>query len=215
MPGICGESFDLENLKQVLDPKRQGYATAINVVNYLSTHDRQRTLRELGDRGIFDTAAFTRAKLGAALLMTAMGIPMLWMGEEFGEHKRKSESVTQPKKIAWLLLEQEENKDLFTYYQQLIALRKQSSALQSDNIEFFHENPEDKIFAYIRWHDAGDRVVVVVNMGDRAFDNYIVSNFPTDGTWKELQGNNESLTASEEGLVINLAAYEAKILANK
>lgn len=215
MPHICGESFELENLKQVLDPKRQGYATAFNVVNYLSTHDRQRTLRELGDRGIFDVAAFTRAKLGAALLMTAMGIPMLWMGEEFGEHKRKSESVTQPKKIAWLLLEQQENKDLFTYYQQLIALRKESAAIQSDNIEFFHENLEDKVFAYVRWHEGGDRVVVVINLGDRAFDNYTVSNFPCDATWQEWLGNSESLTISEQGLVINLAEYEAKIFTNK
>jgi len=215
MPHICSESFELENLKQVLDPKRQGYATAFNVVNYLSTHDRQRTMRELGDRGIFDAAAFRRAKLGAVLLMTAMGIPMLWMGEEFGEHKRKSESVTQPKKIAWPLLEHEENKDLFTYYQQLIALRKESSAIQSDNIEFFHENPEDKVFAYVRWHDSGDRVVVVVNLGDRAFDNYLVSHFPTDGTWHQWLGNSESLVVGEEGLTINLAEYQAKIFIGK
>lgn len=215
MPGICGENFDLENLKQVLDPKRQGYATAFNVVNYLSTHDRQRTLRELGDRGIFDAAAFGRAKLGAVLLMTAMGIPMLWMGEEFGEHKRKSESVTQPKKIAWPLLEQEENKDLFTYYQQLIALRKQSLAIQSDNIEFFHENPKDKVFAYVRWHESGDRVVVVINLGDRSFDNYLVSHFPTDGTWQEWLSSSESLAVGEEGLPINLPQYEAKIFVGK
>ena len=110
IPSICGESFELEKLKEVLDPKRQGYATAINVINYLATHDREHVFRELGDRSIFDEAAFTRAKLGAVLLITAMGIPMLWMGEEFGEHKRKSLTVTQPKKIAWPLLEREENR---------------------------------------------------------------------------------------------------------
>jgi 1,4-alpha-glucan branching enzyme len=45
------------------------------VINYLATHDRERLLRELGDRGIFDAEAFKRAKLAAVLLMTAMGIP--------------------------------------------------------------------------------------------------------------------------------------------
>jgi 1,4-alpha-glucan branching enzyme len=45
------------------------------VINYLATHDRERLLRELGHRGIFDAEAFKRAKLAAVLLMTAMGIP--------------------------------------------------------------------------------------------------------------------------------------------
>ena len=77
LPHVCGEAFDLEQLKQVLDPRQQGYATATNVINYLATHDRQRLLRELGDRGILDQAAFARAKLAAVLLTTAMGVPML------------------------------------------------------------------------------------------------------------------------------------------
>ncbi|MEH1874251.1 alpha-amylase family glycosyl hydrolase [Nostoc sp.] len=70
----------------------------------LATHDRQRLLRELGDRGIFDAEAFKRLKLAAVLLMTAMGIPMLWMGEEFGEYQQKSEDVTKPHNINWSLL---------------------------------------------------------------------------------------------------------------
>ncbi|MBP5974662.1 alpha-amylase [Brasilonema sp. CT11] len=140
IPHICGEMFEPQKLKEVLDPRKQGYEASINVVNYLASHDREHILRELGDRGIFDEDAFRRAKLAAALLLTAMGVPMLWMGEEFGEDKRKSESVTQPKKIAWSLLEKDHNRDLFEYYKKLIALRKKNSALQSENIEFFHEN---------------------------------------------------------------------------
>jgi 1,4-alpha-glucan branching enzyme len=56
-------------------------------VNYLETDDRQRVSIELGDRGIFDEVAFKRAKLGIVLLITAMVVPMLWMGQKFGEHK--------------------------------------------------------------------------------------------------------------------------------
>jgi 1,4-alpha-glucan branching enzyme len=47
-------------------------------------------MTELGDRDILDQTAFKRVKLGVALLMTAVGIPMLWMGEEFGEYKPKT-----------------------------------------------------------------------------------------------------------------------------
>jgi 1,4-alpha-glucan branching enzyme len=76
--------------------------------------------------------------------MTAMGVPMLWMGEEFAEPKRKSETVTQPKKIAWLLLEKPLNRDLFDHYKKLIALRKQNSALSSGNIDFFTKIQKQK-----------------------------------------------------------------------
>ena len=107
---------------------------------------------------------------------------MLWMGEEFGEHKRKSQKVTQPKKIAWPLLEKDLNHDLFEYYKGLIALRKQSPALQSDNIEFFHENPDSEVLAYLRWHGQDERVVIIANFSNQYLAGYRVLNFPASGT---------------------------------
>jgi 1,4-alpha-glucan branching enzyme len=211
IPHICGETFELEKLKEVLDPKRQGYGATTNVINYLATHDRERIFRELGDRGIFDEDAFRRAKLGAVLLMTAMGVPMLWMGEEFGEHKRKSENVTQPKKIAWPLLERDLNRDLFEHYKKLITLRKQNPVLQSEYIEFFHENPEAKVLAYIRWNEQGSRVVVLVNFSDSTLNGYKVPHFPVAGTWYEWIGGS-NIEAGENEIVIDLPAYEARVL---
>ena len=210
IPHTCGETFDLKNLKQVLDPKQQGYATATNVINYLESHDRERVFRELGDRGIFDEAAFGRAKLAAVLLMTAMGVPMLWMGEEFGEHKRKSKTVTQPKKIAWPLLEREENRGLFEYYKRLITLRKQSHAIQSDNIEFFHENPDAKVLAYLRWNDTGNRVVVIINFSKQLLAGYKIPNFPATGKWQEWLSNSQF--EAKDSIVIDLPPFEAKVL---
>lgn len=210
IPHVCGETFELEKLKEVLDPKRQGYVTATNVVNYLATHDREHLMRELGDRGIFGEAAFRRVKLAAVILITAMGVPMLWMGEEFGEHKRKSETVTQPKKIAWPLLERELNRNLFEHYKQLIALRKQFIALQSDNIDFFHEDPDSKVLAYARWNDQGERVVVVANFSDQNLTGYRVPNFPTAGTWHDWTDKSE-VEVGEDGLLIDLPEYEAKV----
>ena len=208
IPHVCGE-VELTKLKEVLDPKQQGYAVSTNVVNYLATHDREHLMRELGDRGIFGEAAFGRAKLASVLLITAMGLPMLWMGEEFGEHKRKSETVTQPKKIAWPLLERKLNRDLFEHYKQLIALRKQFIALQSDNIDFFYENPDSKVLAYVRWSDDGGRVVVVANFSDHFLSEYRVTNFPAVGTWHEWLSN--SKVEVGDGLIIDLPEYEAKV----
>jgi len=211
IPHLCGETFELEKLKEVLDPRRQGYEAATNVINYLATHDREHVMRELGERSIFGEAAFQRAKLGAVLLMTAMGVPMLWMGEEFGESKRKSESVTQPKKIAWSLLEKDLNQDLFEYYKKLIALRKKNPALQSDNIKFFHEDPEAKVLAYSRWNEKGSRVVVVANFSDSFLSKYKVPNFPATGIWHEWMDDGE-VEAGENQIAIDLPEYTARVL---
>ncbi|MBW4560839.1 MAG: alpha amylase C-terminal domain-containing protein [Mojavia pulchra JT2-VF2] len=214
VPHICGEKFDLENLKQVLEPRRQGYKTATNAINYLATHDRERLFRELGESGIFDEAAFTRAKLAAVLLMTAMGVPMLWMGEEFGEHKRKSQSVTQPKKIAWPLLEKTENHDLFEYYKKLIALRTKNLALQSDYIDFFHEDVEARILAYARWDGQDSQVVVVVNFSDENLTQYHLPNFPIAEHWQDWFANYQVETG-DDGMVTDLQPYTAKIFVSQ
>ncbi|MBF2026559.1 MAG: alpha amylase C-terminal domain-containing protein [Oscillatoriales cyanobacterium C42_A2020_001] len=204
---IIGETFDLEQLKDVLDAKRQGFLGVTNVVNYLTNHDHNHVMADLGDRGIFDEDAFRRRKLGAALVMTAMGVPMFWMGEEFGEYKPKT---IAPSKIDWTLLKNDSNRSLFEYYKGLIALRKTNRALHTENIEFFHENPETKVLAYTRWNDEGSRVVVVVNLSDQFLAGYTVPNFPVDGTWHEWTGNYD-VEAGNGQLMTDLGEYEAKI----
>jgi 1,4-alpha-glucan branching enzyme len=184
------------------------------VINYLATHDRERILRELGNCGIFKAAAFQRAKLAAAILMTAMGVPMLWMGEEFGEYQQKSENVTKPQNINWSLLSSDQNHDLFEYYQKLIALRQQTPALQSDNIQFFYENAENKVLAYTRWDEQNSHVVVVANFSDQNLNQYKISDFPTAEYWRDWVDNRE-VESTENGLFADLPSYTAKIFVSQ
>lgn len=204
---ITGESFDLEQLKDVLDAKRQGFLGVTNVVNYLTNHDHNHVMAELGDRGILGEAAFRRRKLGAALTMTAMGVPLLWMGEEFGEYKYKT--IDQAK-VDWTLLAGEDNRSLFEYYKGLIHLRKNNHAFYTENIEFFHENPEAKVLAYTRWNDEGSRVVVVANFSDEFLAGYTVPNFPANGNWHEWTGNYD-VEAVDGNLMTDLGGWEAKV----
>ncbi|MBW4468906.1 MAG: alpha amylase C-terminal domain-containing protein [Stenomitos rutilans HA7619-LM2] len=205
---ICGDTFDLERLKDVLDSKRQGFMGATNVVNYLTNHDHNHVMAELGDRGILDDEAFRRARLGADLLMTAVGVPLIWMGEEFGEYKYKT--IDQAK-IDWTLLGGDLNQGLFEYYKGLIHLRKENHALYTENIEFFHENSEGKVLAYTRWNDEGSRVVVIANFSDQFLGGYTVTDFPADGTWHEWTGNYD-VEAHDRSLAIDIGPFEAKVL---
>jgi 1,4-alpha-glucan branching enzyme len=205
---LCNEQFDLERLKSALDAKREGYLGATNVVNYLTNHDHNHLMYELGERGILEEAAFKRAKLGAALLMTAMGVPMIWMGEEFAEYKPKT---PEQNKVDWTLLENDKNKSLNDYYRGLIFLRKNNHALYTENIEFFHEQADDRVLAYTRWNDEGSRVVVIANLSGNYLKDYAIPHMPADGTWHEWGGNYD-VEVSDNTLVIDLPEYEAKVL---
>ncbi|GBE95597.1 alpha-amylase family glycosyl hydrolase [Nostoc cycadae] len=204
---ICGDRFDLENLKDVIDPKRQGFMGATNVVNYLTNHDHNRVMVELGNRNIFDEEAFRRIKLGVAILMTAVGVPLVWMGQEFGEYKPKTQESS---KIDWTLLGNDLNRSLFDYYKGLIHLRKNSHALYTENIDFIHENAEAKVVAYSRWNDEGSRVVVVTNFSENFLGGYHVPNFPCSGTWHEWTANYD-VEAGDDGIITDLGPYEAKV----
>jgi 1,4-alpha-glucan branching enzyme len=57
----------LEQLKDVIDSKRQGFMGATNVINYLTNHDHDHIMVELGNRSILDEEAFRRVKFSAYL----------------------------------------------------------------------------------------------------------------------------------------------------
>ena len=204
---ICGDRYNPEELKDVIDCKRQGFMGATNVVNYITNHDHERVMVELGNRGIVGEAAFKRVKLAVVLLMTAVGIPMVWMGEEFGDYQPLNQEAS---KIDWTLLAGDWNQHLFAHYKGLINLRKENHALYTENIEFFHEDPESKVIAYTRWNEEGSRVVVVANFSAQYLAGYAVPNFPADGTWHEWTGNYD-IEAGNGQILIDLPEYEAQV----
>ncbi|MGI0486679.1 alpha-amylase family glycosyl hydrolase [Pantanalinema rosaneae CENA516] len=209
IPHLTGQTFDVEQLKTILEVNRQGYPEGVTkVVNYLSNHDHNYLLAELGEQGIFAQAAFQRVKLGVAILLTAPGTPLIWMGEEFGSFTQSQPN--QPANLDWSLLQQPLNHDLLEYYKHLIALRTQNSALQTSNIQFLHEDLTNKVFVYDRWHDAGARVLVITHWSDQHLQNYWIPHIPDDGIWREWI-TNVQVTSRDRQLHIDLNPYQAQV----
>ncbi|MBS1796492.1 MAG: alpha-amylase [Acidobacteria bacterium] len=179
---LTGAGFDLERIKDAIDAKRLGYANATSVTNYLANHDQNRLFLKLGENGILGDEAYQRARLGALVLLTAVGVPMIWMGEEFGEHVPLSE---QSNKINWTLLETDANRHLFDYYRTLIALRTSEPAFFTANVEFFHEDATRGVLGFVRYDDDGNAAAVVVNLSDDELEDYAVENFPEGRDWHE------------------------------
>lgn len=203
------QPYNLDALIGVIDPRRDGFASAQNVVNYIDNHDQERIMWQLGEAGWIDDPAFRRMKMGAAILLTAPGMPMIWMGEEFGESAPRTGHITrQP--IDWALLQNERNADLRNFFQGLIAMRKNVPALRGDTFDVVHQDTERCIMAYKRWNDAGSVVVVVANLQDKFGGEVTIPNWPGDGKWHEYI-NNYDVEANGGALTDSLAESEVKI----
>jgi 1,4-alpha-glucan branching enzyme len=124
-----------------------------------------------------------RATLGAALVLTAPGIPMLFQGQEFLEDEwfHDDDPVDWSKKETYA--------GIFALWRDLIRLRRNwydtSRGLGGPCLHVHHVNDGDKVVAYHRWNHGGprDSVLVVVNLANRSYGRYAVG-FPREGFWR-------------------------------
>jgi 1,4-alpha-glucan branching enzyme len=193
-----------------MNPAANGYGSGNHAVNYITIHDHERIMRQIGEIShVFGEAAFRRVKLAMALLMTTPGLPMIWMGQEFGAANPKTWDKPQP--IAWGLLANKENKDLHDYTARLIHLRRSQPALCCDHFEAILNDKDREIFAFKRGNDAGGIVVVVANLKDSPASDVKVSNAGIpNGKWHEHNANTD-LMVENGTITAQLGPSEVKI----
>ncbi len=197
-------------LAAVADPRSDGFSGALNVVRYLTSHDHERVQHELDLAEWPPDAALRRQQLGAALLLTAPGLPMIWMGTEFGESLPKS---LDPQPIRWNLLTKRGPATLRETFARLIALRLATPALTSNTIEILSAQSDPPVLAFQRWTEEGQIVVVAANLRDEQCDAVEIPNWPAEGAWRDVT-RNETLTVTGGTWQIDLAPSEVRIFRN-
>ena len=124
-----------------------------------------------------------RSTLGAALVLTSPGIPMIFEGQELLEDHWFRDKVP----LDWSRVASE--RGILSLYRDLIALRRNRTGvtrgLSGQNIHICHFDDGAKLLAFHRWDKQGpaDSVVVVVNMMNQKRDGYVIG-FPRAGLWK-------------------------------
>jgi 1,4-alpha-glucan branching enzyme len=132
--------------------------------------------------------ARSRSRVATAILMTAPGIPMVFMGQEFLEDKQWSDDPNSPDHVDWAGLNSGDvaMNDHLRFTQDLIRLRWRQPALRSDDINCFHVHDGNRVLAFQRWiAGIGRDVVVVASFNDSTFWGYGVG-FPSAGRWLEV-----------------------------
>ena len=165
-------------------------ANAFQRVIYTESHDEvgalngQARVPELIWPGHADSPfSQKRSTLGAALVFTAPGIPMIFMGQEFLE----SGSWSDARELDWSRADRFAG--IRSLYRDLIRLRRNwfdtTRGLKGHGVNVHHVNDRDKVIAFHRWDRGGPRddVIVVLNFANRSYDAYRVG-LPRAGLWR-------------------------------
>ena len=186
---IIGGDDNARDMNAVQGAIANRYNTdAFGRVVYTESHDEdanghQRVPEEIWPGQADSYFSKKRSTLGAVLVFTSPGIPMIFQGQEFLQYGFFDAS----KQLDWSLETSESG--ILNLYRDLIHLRRNwfnnTRGLQGQNLNVHHVNNQDKAIAFHRWDQggAGDDVVVLLNMANRAYDSYSIG-VPREGLWR-------------------------------
>lgn len=159
-------------------------------VIYTESHDenangKQRVTSTIDSANPAGYFAQKRSTLGAAVTLTAPGIPMLFQGQEILEDGWFTD--TDP--VDWS--KATTHAGIRQLYKDLITLRRNrngtSAGLTAANVNVHHINDGAKVIAFHRWKNGGanDDVIVIANFKNQTWSGYRVG-LPRTGSWRVL-----------------------------
>ena len=212
-------AVDLDKIAVSLWPG--GFEDAWRCVQCLENHDEVYAGRGPRIPRLADAAdprswyARSRSRVATGLLLTAPGVPLLFMGQEMLEDKQWTDNPggSSAHLLWWDGLDYGKDRvmvDFHRFVTELIAVRRSHPALRGNRLNVFHRWAPTRVLAFHRWLDGdGQDVVVVVSLNDNAFPAYDLG-WPAAGEWREVfnsdaydayapTGNGGRIEASPEG----------------
>jgi 1,4-alpha-glucan branching enzyme len=174
----------------------EGFNESWRFVQGPENHDivyngREQRIARLGDpdhpRSWF---ARSRARVATGLSLTAPGIPMLFMGQEFLEDKQWSDDFVSHRNLLlyWAGLDQGDKQmlDHLRFTRELLDLRRRSPGLRGQGFRVVHVHDQNRVLAFHRWVEGeGHDVIVVLHLATFTRFGYRIG-FPVGGEWREV-----------------------------
>jgi 1,4-alpha-glucan branching enzyme len=131
--------------------------------------------------------ARSRSRVAQGLMLTAVGIPHLFMGQEILEDKPWHDEPGSPYQIWWEGLESDKVMlDFLRFTRELLGVRSQLPALTGTDLNVFHVHNGNRVLAFHRWLAGnGQDVVVVASLNEQTYWGYELG-FPLFGHWREV-----------------------------
>ena len=162
--------------------------------------------------------ARSRTRVAMALLVTAPGIPQLFMGQEFLEDKQWCPDPRIPDlaHLIWWgglaaavggsvvgLATDPAMADHLRFTQAAIALRNSQPALRGEGLNVFYTSDADRVIAFHRWvQGVGRDVVVVATLSETTCVCYQIG-FPSAGRWTEIFNSDAYDSCNANGVLVN------------
>lgn len=191
-------SLDMEGLGQALWPQSffeqwqfvQGPENHDLVLRHSEEPREQRMPRLADPSNPRSWYARSRSRVATGVSLTAPGVPMLFMGQEFLEDKQWSDNLdTHPElRLFWDGLSADDPVmcDFLRFTRELLRLRRQRPGLRGKGFRVVHAHNANRVLAFHRWvPDAGHDVVVVVSLATFHQYGYRIG-FPLAGRWQEV-----------------------------
>ena len=185
--------LDMTGLARSLWP--DGFADGSQFVQGPENHDivlrdREMRIARLGHPG--DPRSWfgrSRARVATGISLTAPGIPMLFMGQEFLEDKQWSDNLEAHAALLlhWAGVDAGDKQmlDHIRFTRELIALRWRQPALRGQGFRVVHVDNANRVLAFQRWVEGEGRdVLVVAHLSTFNRFGYRVG-FPAGGEWAE------------------------------
>lgn len=177
-----------------------GFPNAWRAVQHLENHDvvrwdyGERRAREPRMPALADASnprswyARSRTRVATTLLLTAPGIPMLFMGQEVFEDKPWHDDVANwAQFLIWwdgFLHYDQDMQDFHRFMTALLWLRRNQPALREEGVRVPQTHEFDRVIVVHRGPDQGGQdVVVVASLNERRLTDYRID-LPRPGTWQ-------------------------------
>ena len=227
--GLNGEgepSFEW-TVRKMIDCRNLGFVDGAQAVNYLGSHDvegfrNERLFNFLLNNGVVFTEE--RIKLGFACLLTAVGIPMIFAGDEFADQHDLgvSNPAKQRDSVNFERVDEPFRRRIFEYVGRLVKFRTSYEALSLNDTDFIHVDFDDgkRVLAWRRGRPGSDhQVVVVANFSDFASSGgsnaeYRVPHWPATPAGKKWREITQDRDVPPEWIAREpIFAWEAKVYA--
>lgn len=183
------------SVRKLIDCRLLGFSDGAQAINYIGSHDvggfeNERFYNYLDNNHVYDK--LKRFKLAFACLMTAVGTPMIFAGDEFADRQDLSlgDQGDRNKQIDPVNFNRKSDswrKELFDYVSRLVKFRIASESLSVNDIEFIHADFSQgkRVLVWRRGRlNSVHPVVVVANFSDWGSDirnpsaEYRIPNWP-------------------------------------
>ena len=126
-------------------------------MRFSDNHDERRAIARFGEPG---------ALAASALVMTLDGVPLIYNGMEVGDTTESgAPALFEKLPIFWRIAER--RPEFPRFYKQMIALRRESTALRRGSLAWLHNSEDERVVSFLR-RSADEEMLVVINLSSAA-----------------------------------------------